>query len=116
MEAKGEQGRRLDPVAGLWLGVLVLDLAVTCWVAGVLVTWSVQDHTDPTDPGPVMADPSDTFFVGMAALLVLSAVATAFAVLRRANQPETVRGGRAVSVLRLVLLVLVILVSLIPGI
>ncbi|MFJ8152147.1 hypothetical protein [Streptomyces sp. NPDC094468] len=39
-----------------------------------------------------------------AVLLLASLAGTACAVLRRANRPETVKGGRAVSVLRLVVL------------
>ena len=60
--------------------------------------------------------PGKRFAVGSAALLFVSVVGTAFAVLRRANRPETVKGGRAFSVLRLVLLVALILVSFIPGV
>lgn len=96
---------------GAWLVILLLDLLSTCFFAALLVEWSTRNRIDPADPGPILPQPSDLSLIGSAALLLLSFVGTACAVLRRRNSPGTVKGGRAVSVLRLILLFLVLLAS-----
>ncbi|MEU8714799.1 hypothetical protein [Streptomyces sp. NPDC048663] len=89
---------------GAWRAVLLLDALLTCSFAVLLGTWSTRNQIGPAEPGPVLPQPSDTLLVGTAVLLLASLAGTACAVLRRANRPETVKGGRAVSVLRPVVL------------
>ncbi|MFD3584053.1 hypothetical protein [Streptomyces sp. NPDC058683] len=110
MAGAGGKTRRFGP-DGTWLVVLLLDLLLTCYFAALLVAWSTQNQIDPAEPGPILPQPSDLLLIGSAILLLMSLVGTGCAVLRRENRPETVKGGRAVSVLRLILLLLVLLAS-----
>lgn len=92
-----------------WLAVLLLDFLVTGYFAALLAVWSTRNQFDPEDPGPMLPQPSDLLLIGSAIILLVSLVGTGCAVLRRTNRPETVKGGRAVSLLRLILLLLVLL-------
>ncbi|MFF4977065.1 hypothetical protein [Streptomyces sp. NPDC001083] len=104
METAGKT-RRIDP-GRIWSAVLVLDALVTCSSVALLVAWSTQNQIDPADPGPVLPQPSDGWLIGSAIFLLLTLVGTGHAMLARTSDPHTVRGGRAVSVLRLTLLLL----------
>lgn len=110
MAGTGEAKRRFGP-DGAWWGVLLLDALVSCGSAALLYVWSTHNQIDPAEPGPMLPQPSDTSLIGASVVLLASLVGTGWAALRRENRPETVRGARAVSVLRLVLLLLVLLAS-----
>jgi len=89
--------RRFGPL-GVWLGVMLADLAVSGWWLAMFVD-DVGDGGDPT----VISPPLSTD-LGIPGALALSLAGSWWAVLGRSHHPQTVRGGIAVSVLRLVLL------------
>ncbi|MEU8945724.1 hypothetical protein [Streptomyces sp. NPDC048489] len=104
METAGKT-RKFD-ADRIWSAVLVLDALVTCSSVALLVAWSTQNQIDPADPGPVLPQPSDGWLIGSAVFLLATLVGTGHAMLARTSDPHTVRGGRAVAVLRLTLLLL----------
>jgi hypothetical protein len=83
--------RRLGPWR-VWLGVMLLDLAMSSWV-----TYASLGAILAHDSAPVVLP------VLLAALVIASVCGTWIAVLGRSH-PTTVRAGLAVTVIRLVLL------------